>query len=379
LEKKLKICIFPNDPLIAYYNKGEIKDRYYNPGNFFDEVHFITLTDQDIEAAKIQKIAGKAKIVIHSVGKINIKNRKKYLKKIIELCRKINPDIIRAFNPYVEGWLAANCAQKLDKPFFVSLHTQYDYNRKLVKKKNLKKFLALKYLEKFIEPFVLRNADKITIVYKIIEPYVSKHTSKIPELLYNKIDCEKFYNAQQINELSNPLILSVGNLIESKNHKLLIKSMQNIDANLLIIGKGELYESLKKIIKIMKLENKITILESVPYEKITSYYKTADIFALAYDPNQEGLPMPVMEAMASGTPVIVPESEDSKELEDSIIFAKRNVEEFTKKIDDLLRNKTKRDEYSMKCIETAKRFDISKLEKREAEIYQELIKNGKTT
>ena len=379
MEKKLKICIFPNDPLIAYYNKGEIKDRYYNPGNFFDEVHFITLTDQDIEAAKIQKIAGKAKIVIHSVGKINIKNRKKYLKKIIELCRKINPDIIRAFNPYVEGWLAANCAQKLDKPFFVSLHTQYDYNRKLVKKKNLKKFLALKYLEKFIEPFVLRNADKITIVYKIIEPYVSKHTSKIPELLYNKIDCEKFYNAQQINELSNPLILSVGNLIESKNHKLLIKSMQNIDANLLIIGKGELYESLKKIIKIMKLENKITILESVPYEKITSYYKTADIFALAYDPNQEGLPMPVMEAMASGTPVIVPESEDSKELEDSIIFAKRNVEEFTKKIDDLLRNKTKRDEYSMKCIETAKRFDISKLEKREAEIYQELIKNGKTT
>jgi len=379
LEKKLKICIFPNDPLIAYYNKGEIKDRYYNPENFFDEVHFITLTDQDIEAAKIQKIAGKAKIVIHSVGKINIKNRKKYLKEIIELCRKINPDIIRAFNPYVEGWLAANCAQKLDKPFFVSLHTQYDYNRKLVKKKNLKKFLALKYLEKFIEPFVLGNADKITIVYKIIEPYVSKHTSKIPELLYNKIDCEKFYNAQQINELSNPLILSVGNLIESKNHKLLIKSMQNIDANLLIIGKGELYESLKKIIKIMKLENKITILESVPYEKITSYYKTADIFALAYDPNQEGLPMPVMEAMASGTPVIVPESEDSKELEDSIIFAKRNVEEFTKKIDDLLRNKTKRDEYSMKCIETAKRFDISKLEKREAEIYQELIKNGKTT
>ena len=47
---KLKICIFPNDPLIAYYNKGEIKDRYYNPGNFFDEVHFITLTDQDIES-----------------------------------------------------------------------------------------------------------------------------------------------------------------------------------------------------------------------------------------------------------------------------------------------------------------------------------------
>ena len=372
-------CIFPNDPIQAYFEKGEIKERYFNPDNIFDEIHIISFTEKDIEESKVQKIAGNARLIIHAVGEINLKNRKKNVPKILELVNKINPDVIRAYNSLIHGWFAAQTSRKLNIPLFVSLHTQYDHNRKLVKKKNLKKKIALKYLEKFIEPYVLKNADKITIVYKIIEPYVSKHTSKIPELLYNKIDCEKFYNAQQINGLSNPLILSVGNLIESKNHKLLIESMQNIDANLLIIGKGELYESLRKTIKIMKLENKITILESVPYEKIASYYKTADIFALAYDPNQEGLPMPVMEAMASGTPVIVPESEDSKELENSIILSERDVESFSKEINHLLKNKTKTDELSMKCKETAKRFDISKLEKREAEIYQELIKNGKTT
>ena len=37
----MKLCIFPNDPLQAYYDKGEIKERYYNPNNLFDEVHFI--------------------------------------------------------------------------------------------------------------------------------------------------------------------------------------------------------------------------------------------------------------------------------------------------------------------------------------------------
>ena len=159
----MKLCVFPNDPLQAYFDKGEIKERYYNPQNFFDEIHFITLIEQDIDASKIQTIAGKAKIVIHSVGKINIKNRKKYVKKIIALCEEIDPDIIRAFNPLVEGWLAANCAKELKKPFLVSLHTQYDYNRKLIKKKNLKKYLALKYTEKFIGPFVLRTANKIVI------------------------------------------------------------------------------------------------------------------------------------------------------------------------------------------------------------------------
>ena len=374
----MKVCIFPNDPIIAYFEKGEIKDRYFNPNNIFDEIHIISFTDKDIEESKVKKIAGNAELIIHAVGEISIKNRKKHVTKIQELVRKIHPDVIRTYNSLIHGWFAAQISKELKIPLFVSLHTQYDYNRKLAKKKNLKKFLALKYLEKFIEPIVLKNADKITIVYKIIEPYVLKHTSNKPELLYNKIDCEKFYNAKKIDTLPKPLILSVGNLIESKNHKLLIESMKNIEANLLVIGKGELQNALQNYIKSMGLEDKITILESVPYENIPSYYKTANVFALAYDPNQEGLPMPVMEAMASGIPVVVPESEDTKELADSIIFAERNVKAFTKKINDLLNNKTKTEELAMKCKGTAKRFDISNLEKREAEIYQELIKNGKT-
>ena len=375
----MKACIFPNDPIIAYLEKGEIKERYFNPNNIFDEIHIISFIDKDVEVEKVQKIAGNAKLIIHSVGKINIKNRKKEILKILEIVKKINPNIIRTYNSLIQGWCAAWISKELNIPFFVSLHTQYDYNRKLMKKKNIKKYLILKYLEKFVEPYVIKSADKITIVYKIIEPYVLKHTTNIPELLYNKIDCEKFLKAKKINDLSNPLILSVGNLIESKNHKLLIESMKNINANLLIIGKGELYNYLMNSIISEKLQDRINIIESVPYENISDYYKTADIFALAYDPNQEGLPMPVMESMAAGIPVIIPESEDSKELEDSILFAKRNVKSFTEKINYLLNNKLVREEYSIKGLKTAKKFDISKLEKREAEIYQELIKNGKTT
>lgn len=372
------ICIFPNDPIIAYYEKGEIKERYFNPNNFFDEVHIISFTDKDIDEKKVQKIAGNANLKIHSVGEVSIKNRKKMIPKIKKLVNEINPSVIRTYNSLIQGWFAAQISKELNIPLFVSLHTQYDYNRKLTKKKSIKKFLALKYLEKFIEPNVLENADKITIVYKIIEPYVSKHTSKIPELLYNKIDWKKFSNADQIDGITKPLIISVGNLVESKNHKLLVSSMKDINANLLIIGKGEQYNEMMEIIKNSKLEDKVTILESVPYEEIASYYKTADIFALAYDPNQEGLPMPVMEAMAAGIPVIVPESEDSKELGESIIFAERNIEDFTRKINGLLENEKLIEKRGDKCQEAAKCFDISKLEKREAEIYEELIKNGKT-
>ena len=92
----MKLCIFPNDPIIAYFEKGEIKERYFNPNNIFDEIHVISFIEKDVEESKVQKIAGDAKLVIHSMGKINLKNRKKHLPKILELVDKINPDIIRA-------------------------------------------------------------------------------------------------------------------------------------------------------------------------------------------------------------------------------------------------------------------------------------------
>lgn len=373
----LRLCVFPNDPIKAYYQKGEIKPRYFNPNNFFDEIHIISFTEKDIEESKVQTIAGTAKLIIHEVGKINIKNRKKEIQRIINLVREISPDVIRSYNPFVEGWIAAYSAKELKIPFYVSLHTQYDYNRQLIKKKNLKKFFVLKYSEKFIEPFVLQNADIISIVYKIIEPYVLKYTSTKPELLYNKIDCEKFYNSKVIHDLPKPMILSVGNLIQGKNHKLLIQSMKKINAHLLIIGNGELYDDLLNEIKFNNLENKISIIKSVPYEKISNYYKSADIFALAYDPKQEGLPMPVMEAMAAGVPVVIPKSLDSEELGDAVQFSERNVDAFYLKINQLLEDEKLRQEYVVKGLEKAKNFDTSILEKREAEIYSKLIQRGK--
>ena len=370
----MKLCIFPNDPLQAYFDKGEIKDRYYNPNNFFDEIHFISLIDKDIDSSKIQKIVGNAKIVIHSVGKINIKNRKKYLKKIIGLCKEINPDVIRAFNPLIEGWLAANCAIELKKPFFVSLHTQYDYNRKLAKK-NLKKYLVLKYTEKFIEPFVLNAADKIIVVYKIIQPYVTKHSLKNSEVLHNKVDYNRFFNAEPIKNLPQPLILSVGNLIPVKNHKILIKSMREIEGHLLIIGNGELFSELNELIIKYKIQSKVTIKKSVPNDQIQKYYKSAKIFTLAYNTKVESLPIPVMESMAAGLPVIIPPPQEgfSEGLEKTAVFTESNEKSFTENIQKLLKNENLRKKYSEQSLIKAKEFDSEKIEKREAEIYLELI------
>ena len=70
----LKLCVFSNDPIISYYNKGEIKPRYFNPNNFFDEIHIISFIDNDIDSSKVQTLAGDAILHIHPVGKLNTFN-----------------------------------------------------------------------------------------------------------------------------------------------------------------------------------------------------------------------------------------------------------------------------------------------------------------
>ncbi|NIU00763.1 MAG: glycosyltransferase family 1 protein, partial [Nitrosopumilaceae archaeon] len=52
--------------------------------------------------------------------------------------------MIRAYNPLIEGWLAARCAKRLQIPFVLSVHTQYDLHRKRFRVSNLKKYLVLK-------------------------------------------------------------------------------------------------------------------------------------------------------------------------------------------------------------------------------------------
>jgi glycosyltransferase involved in cell wall biosynthesis len=371
----MKLCVFPNDPLKEYFKKGEIKKRYFNPNNFFDEIHVISFVENDINVSEVKELAGNANFFIHSVGKIKITERKKKLNRIQKIVEEISPNVIRAYNPRLEGWFAAKISENLNIPFFLSLHTQHENKRNIAKKTNFKKFLALTFTNKMLEPYVIQRADKITIVYKIIESYVRKLKGNVPELLYNGIDCERFATAKELDDLPKPLVLSVGNLIKEKNHECLINAMKNVNANCLIIGKGEHHNNLVNLIHKLHLENKITIKEKVPNNEIQSYYKSAKVFALAYDPELEGIPKPVIEALATGIPVVIPFPKKgfSDGLEDVGVLSERTPQSFAKNIQKLLSNEDLWEQCSRRSLKKSQEFDTRKIEKRESEIYAQLI------
>jgi len=147
----------------------------------------------------------------------------------------------------------------------------------------------------------------------------------------------------------------------------------------MIIGGGELLQTLTNLVEKLSLQDRVLFKESVPNEQIQDYYKTADVFALAYNPEVEGLPIPVLEAMASGLPTIVPNPIEgfSDGLEDAVIYANMNSESFASEIKKIIEDAKYAQELGHKAHKKAIEFDAEKTEQREADMYKELLSSKK--
>jgi len=375
----MKLCVFPNDSILSYYNKGEIKEGYFNPLNFFDEIHVISLFDQEIQEDKIKKIAGNAILKIHKLGKVNLSNYKSFEQKIISLVSTINPSLIRAFNPRVQGWLAAKTSLKLHIPLVISLHTNYKQQIELAKNnQNFFRYLKLKYASIKLEKFSLQNADAVICVYEFIVPYAKKMGVKNIHVIYNKVDMQRFSNKVKKKFFSNkPTILSVGRLIDQKNHRYLIESMKDLDAKLLIIGDGPNFKSLSSMIKKLDLTNKIELIKRVPNEELPEYYASCDLYAQPME-NLGGIPIPVLEAMACGLPIVMSRhsSDYSEIIDEAVVFVENNHSSFSNAFKQILTNPEYKEKLKTKSLSVINKISGIKMEEKELTLYKTLIEKN---
>lgn len=368
-----KLVVFPNDSLLDYYNKGEIKERYFNPVNWFDEVHVISLFENEIESEKTKQLAGTGKLFIHKFEKANLANYKLFKDKIISKISEIQPLVIRSFNPRVQGWLATQASKKLHIPVVISLHTNYEQQKDLAKKeKKYLNFLKYSYTSKTLEKFVLENSDYVICVYEFIYPYAKKMKAKNIEIIYNKVDLSKFSN-KNITKSDTPTIISVGRLISQKTRYNIIRSIKNLNVKLLIIGDGPDYNQYVELINSLNLNDKIKIIKSVPYSDLPSYYSSSDIFALEME-NLGGIPIPFLEAMASGLPVVTTKHDDtySEIIDDAISFVENTPESFKSEFQKILSNNEYQKLLQTKSLDIIKKIDGDKMEERELSIYKKL-------
>ena len=374
-----KLVVLPNDPLLDYYNKGEIKSRYFNPQNWFEEILVISLFDHEIEPEKVQKLAGNAVLKIYNFGKVNLSNYKSYEKKIIEKISEINPQIIRSFNPRIQGWLAVKASQKLDIPVVISLHTNYEQQKQFAKEQgNYFQFLKFKYSSSKLEKFSLQNSNSVICVYEFIVPYAKKMGASDIQVIYNKVDLEKFSTSIEKKKFFNkPTVISVGRLIKQKNRKYIIEAIKDLDIELLIIGDGPQFDETNQLIHSLDLEERVKIIKNVSNEELAPYYLAADIFALPMQ-DLDGIPIPFLEAMACGLPVVTTKHSDSySEITDkAVVFVENKSIEFHNAFKEILSNPDYKKQLVTKSLEVAKMINGDIMEEKELELYKKLLKNN---
>ena len=99
------------------------------------------------------------------------------------------------------------------------------------------------------------------------------------------------------------VLLSVGELSKRKNHQIIIRALATLkDKNIyyIIVGTGKLERELKTLAASLKVEKQVHLLGF--RTDVADLYKAADIFC--FPSLHEGLPVAMMEAMASGLPII---------------------------------------------------------------------------
>jgi glycosyltransferase involved in cell wall biosynthesis len=112
-------------------------------------------------------------------------------------------------------------------------------------------------------------------------------------------------------------ILCISRLVERKGVQHLLEAMPAIlqevaNARLTIVGEGDLAEKLKRRSKSLGIEERVEFLGYIPHSDLPTWYRKAQLFI---QPSYyEGMSNTVLEAMASGLPLIVSAEGGQEEL-----------------------------------------------------------------
>ena len=273
------------------------------------------------------------------------------------------------------------------KDLLVYTWKAYFYGKKLIKQNSYDLshsfftvpcgFISWRFFKKYNIPYIvsLRGADvpgyaeRFSFIYKIITPLIKKiwkdaaeviaNSQGLKELalrtnskqkisvIYNGIDTEKFKPAS-VPKNNNKFIITPGasRLTSRKGLVYLIRAVdklskkyQQVELKIMGDGEGERVR-LEEIVDKLNLRGRVVFLGRIPREKTFSYYQEADVFVL---PSlNEGMSNAMLEALATGLPILATDTGGSKELitegENGYIIEMKNAQDIADKLEKLINN-----------------------------------------
>ncbi len=207
------------------------------------------------------------------------------------------------------------------------------------------------------------NPEKIETLHQSVDPifFEQQNTGSLPEKL----------------EIPAKFILAVGTLEHRKNQLTLLKAIHSgkIEVPVVFVGKPTIYATeLLKFISDNQMDSQVHFLNNISLKELAGLYQRAELSV--YISLYEGFGLPVIEAMASGCPVItsnvscLPETAGNA----AVFVTPTEKNELADKIETLLYDEPLRRDLIQKGKERAKLFHPETYSQKLISLYTNILK-----
>ena len=225
----------------------------------------------------------------------------------------------------------------------------------------------------FLRKHTYKYLDHLAVLTSETQDWIRKSTNAkqvtvIPNAIpYPLTTQEPIFNPSNYLDNNNFYLIAVGRFGEEKRFDLLIKAFSSIsrqyhNLNLIILGEGQLRQSLQAQIKDLQLESRVLMPGRVG--NVGDWYAAADIYIMTS--RFEGFPNTLVEAMAYGLPAISFDCDTGprdiiRHGVDGLLVPPNNIPELVLAIEKLIDDESLRKEMAEKAIEVRERFSMEKI------------------
>lgn len=177
--------------------------------------------------------------------------------------------------------------------------------------------------------------------------------------------------------LPDRFLLHVGTLQPRKNIPILLQALATSGQDglplVLVGGKGWFYETIFTEVKALGLEDRVHFAGYVPDDDLPLWYNAA--FALLFPSRYEGFGLPIVEAMACGTPVIAADTSSLPEAggRAALYFDARSPEDCARQLEALLNDPGLYDRLHQDGLTQAGRFSWALAGQATADVYHRAL------